>query len=471
MTTPTYTNPGWVNVPSSGIDNFAAYNNNLTFAPDGTPYLSFRDNDGIQHLSKFNGTSWDDVPEANFTYIDGNENTTNDLMYNTTVTFAPDGTLYQAFESTNYNNNVVVRKFDGTTWSLLGDPIPGNDYVLSLVVAPDGTPYATVINYDTNEASVKKFNGTAWVSLDNTNGVVASYTDSASLAFAKDGTPYLLYHYTTGDGWPIAVKKFVSGAWADVGSPSAGNDTANISPLVFAPNGTPYVAYGDSQSGSYATVKKFDGSDWVLVGTGGDASGHSLYDSNTPPPLLAFGPDGAPYVLNDSKNLKMFNGTSWVNVGGSSLPWGTDGSLAFAPNGTPYMAYTDGDTATPVVKKIGTTSSPSLSTVVTYHSGNIHSTLKTWTLLVTNKNSATGAATNAVLDSMSLTQTFPGGAPCTPVISALPTIGALSIGQSKNATVKINFAGCATNARFTTTFNFTDGGSAVGTSTIYNQVQ
>ncbi len=473
--TATYLNPGWVNVANSGLgdnsgtNNVLAANNVLAFAPDGTPFLSYKDlNPGYGILKTFNGTVWNDVTGADY-YGGG------DIMQCTTVAFAPDGTLYQAFVSNN-GGTLNVRKFKGGSWSTVGDTISGSINNIFLAIAPDGTPYVSFTDANNfGVVAVKKFNST-WVSV----GTLTSNADYTSLAFAQEGTPYLSYRDTTNAYNTVSVQKLVTGSWETAGSSfvtdSNTSDPVSVSNLVFAPDGTPYVAYGDGDQQYFATVKKLVGSAWELVGTAGGASDVSI-DSNTNL-KLAIGPDGAPYLMYQDQGadykvtVKKFTGGSWQNVGAPTFTTrANDISMAFAPDGTPSVAYTDNVSGLPKVMKIGTGSSPSLAGVVTYHSGNIHSTLKSWTLLVTNKNSATGAATNTVLDSMSLTQTFPGGTPCTPVIGALPTIGALAIGHSMNTAVKINFAGCASNARFTSTFNFKDGGFAVGTSTIYNQVQ
>jgi hypothetical protein len=89
---------------------------------------------------------------------------------------------------------------------------------------------------------------------------------------------------------------------------------------------------------------KFDGNNWVNVGTAGFSVGEAFSTS------LAFSPSGEPYVAyQDSANsykatVMTFNGTNWVDVGNAGFSSGEADftSLAFSPSGLPYVAYPDG---------------------------------------------------------------------------------------------------------------------------------
>jgi DNA-binding beta-propeller fold protein YncE len=116
--------------------------------------------------------------------------------------------------------------------------------------------------------------------------------------------------------------------------------------LAFSPNGTPYVAYEDYSHTDKATVMEYSGtgtSGWVTVGLPGFSANTATFES------LAFSPNGTPYVAyrdagNGQKATVMeYNGGSWVTVGsaGFSANTATQESLAFSPNGTPYVAYDD----------------------------------------------------------------------------------------------------------------------------------
>ena len=75
-------------------------------------------------------------------------------------------------------------------------------------------------------------------------------------------------------------------------------------------------------NGYKATVMRYDGSAWVAVGGAGFSAGQAVYTS------LAFAPDGTPYVAymdvaNGCKATVMrYDGSGWVAVGGAGISAG-----------------------------------------------------------------------------------------------------------------------------------------------------
>jgi hypothetical protein len=88
---------------------------------------------------------------------------------------------------------------------------------------------------------------------------------------------------------------------------------------------------------------KFDGTNWINVGSAGFSKGESDYIS------LAFSPTGQPYVAyedygNSQKATVMkFDGSNWVNVGNADFSKGSaqGTNLAFSPSGVPYVSFKD----------------------------------------------------------------------------------------------------------------------------------
>jgi hypothetical protein len=82
---------------------------------------------------------------------------------------------------------------------------------------------------------------------------------------------------------------------------------------------------------------------WVTVGSAGFSADVAAYTS------LAFAPNGTPYLAyqdsgySNKATVMQFNGTAWVPVGSAGFSAGKAQytSLAFAPEGTPYVAYED----------------------------------------------------------------------------------------------------------------------------------
>ncbi len=142
----------------------------------------------------------------------------------------------------------------------------------------------------------------------------------------------------------------------------------------------PYIAFVDQghvEQNPY--VMKFDGMDWVDVGTQPINSGISGYTS------LAFDTDNNPYVAymdgdHDYKGVVMtFNGSSWSSVGS---PYFTEYqasaiSLSISPADTVYIAYQDlahdnklsvmkYDGADPVIREVTEVETPTPDTTPSY---------------------------------------------------------------------------------------------------------
>ncbi len=141
----------------------------------------------------------------------------------------------------------------------------------------------------------------------------------------KDNVPYVAYGARGVDN-KMSVAKFEDGAWKQVGA-------ALFSPVIngshfdfdIAPDGTPYVAFGDKEATSLAnslSVMKFDGSAWSNVGDQGFFKVQAQYVG-----LAALDNGLAVGLQNNSKNgeipqramgIATWNGSAWT-TGESAL--------------------------------------------------------------------------------------------------------------------------------------------------------
>ncbi len=268
-----------------------------------------------------------------------------------TVCFTPDGTATPV--TSNVTTEAAVVLTPGQ-WAGVGSAgfSPGQVGYVSLAFAPDGTPYIA-FNDDANNqgATVEKFNGTAWVVVGSADFSAGS-AEGETLAFAPDGTPYVAYQ-DDANNQGTTVQKFNGTAWVVVGTPNLSMGASRFESLAFSPDGTLYVAYADysnnSASGN-ATVQAFNGSAWNVVGSPAFSAAGTSFES------LAFSPDGTPYVSydddahSDAITVQKYTG-SWSVVGTAGFSAGTASysSLTFSLDGTPYVAYQDyanGDKAT-----------------------------------------------------------------------------------------------------------------------------
>jgi Bacterial Ig-like domain (group 3)/Divergent InlB B-repeat domain len=358
-------NPDWANVGTAGFSASYANLTSLSFAPDGTPYVAYQDagNGSKATVMKYTGTGasgWTSVGSAGFSA--GIPSISGTIS----LSFAPDGTPYVAYRDSSNSGKATVMKYTGTGatgWTPVGlsfSSAIANSTSLSF--APDGTPYVAYQDaFNGSKATVMKYTGTGatgWTSVGSAgfSADAASYT---SPSFAPDGTPYVACMDTSKSNKATVMKYTGTGVtgWAPVGSDGFSAAVATYTSLSFAPDATPYVAYVDGAvsptttgAGGKATLMKFDGSSWGSVGSVGFSAAVTNYTS------LAIAPDGTPYVAykdgavfpttgaGTKATVMKFDGTRWSNAGSAGFSAGSISftSLSVAPDGAPYVAYVDG---------------------------------------------------------------------------------------------------------------------------------
>lgn len=156
--------------------------------------------------------------------------------------------------------------------------------------------------------------------------------------FVYNGTPYVAFRDTNASD-KASVMKYNGTSWEYVGSPGFSAGAVHATSL-YVYNGTPYVAYRDYGNSEKATVMKYDGNSWVNVGSAGFSDYKAYYTS-------IFVYNGIPYVAyrdQEKATVMKFNSKSWEVVG--SARFSASGvyftSLFIAADGTPYLAYRDG---------------------------------------------------------------------------------------------------------------------------------
>jgi hypothetical protein len=313
----------------------------MAIAPDGTPYVAYVDDilDSEKvTVRKFDGTSWTVVGAPRFS----------SGAAETSIAFAPDGTLYVAIKN-NAAYNVTVWKLGDGAWSTVGTPgfSAINVYDVSLAVAPDGTPYVAY-RLSTGKATLMKFDTSlptpTWGEVGGApGGFSAGAARYTSLAFAPDGTPWVAYRdddLSASGGATVMRFDGTLNSWNLVGARNfSGSPVEDVS-LTFAPDGTPHVAFRDGSGG--ATVMRFDSGSWALVGdrrfSGNDVSYTSLAFAPDGTPFVAYTDLGADGMAGDATVMKL-DGADWAQVGSAGLSVFPTGriSLRFAPDGAPYV--------------------------------------------------------------------------------------------------------------------------------------
>jgi hypothetical protein len=158
----------------------------------------------------------------------------------------------------------------------------------------------------------------------------------------------------------LLLSTAASAQWTYVGTPGFSAGLGSYQSIVVGSDGTPYVAYNDQSflPSGQAVVMKYDGSNWVPVGTPGFTAGMAeqgciTVDAN----------DELYFSFQDAANsnrasVMHFNGSSWVYVGAPGFSTGsvTYTSLRADASGTLYCAYVDASSGRATVKTFNGTS-------------------------------------------------------------------------------------------------------------------
>ncbi|BAV07451.1 hypothetical protein FLA_3476 [Filimonas lacunae] len=237
------------------------------------------------------------------------------------------GTLYSAGEDIGNSYKVIVKRLEGTEWKTLGTPwfSVGAAIYINMAISPSGVPH--VVYRDGGVFSklvVKKFNGTNWVLVGKEGFSPANYDNARSrLAFAPDGTLYVAYtDYATGMNGKLSVMKFNGTDWVGVGSPGFTSGAVNANDIAVDPLGRPLVAYGNGTNTNKLSVSRFNGTAWEIVGTDGFTASSALNGAMT------LDKSGNPWVVfadatrSNRLTVMKYDGSAWVTVGNAGFTTG-----------------------------------------------------------------------------------------------------------------------------------------------------
>lgn len=266
----------------------------------------------------------------------------------------------------NNNNYILVHKdtqsknfvlkYDGTTWATLGPYIPdgtnppsNTNRIHSIAIDDNDTVYVAYVDVSlTNKVAVKKWDGNAWVYVGSSNGIAINTSGITNIVLKTLNNDLYITYFVPSLGIVVGKYDSANSTWNLVGGFNIANNADELD-LAIDSNETPYLVYRDLSNNSFATVKKFDGTNWVLVGNPTTTIG-SL-------PKINIKSDDTPVIAyisvsgNALINVKEFNGTSWVNFGNSVptsfIPYNmSDRDLGFVldTNDMPYLVYTENTT-------------------------------------------------------------------------------------------------------------------------------
>lgn len=258
------------------------------------------------------------------------------------------GTVYVAFQDYENSYGATVMYFNGSSWVNLGPAgfTSTAAYELSFAIDSGGTPYVAYYD-DSNRANVMKYNGSSWVLVG-----AAAFSEgeiSAPSIAIHNGTPYVAYgdafYADQGDfDHKAVVKKFDGSNWVTVGTPGfTGSEASSIS-LAIDSAGIPYIgfsdwAYANPFEFGKATVMKFDSVNWIAVGFAGFTSGEVRATDlviHADQPYLAY------RDANDKATVVTYTGSTWDPVGAEGFSAGTIDLPSLAvDSGTPWISFKD----------------------------------------------------------------------------------------------------------------------------------
>lgn len=315
---------------------------------NGIPYAAFKGTDvtsnsdrGIS-VMKYNGNSWDTVGARH----GASRFATNIVTDYVTLALNNNGVPYVAYQDPSNGYKATVVKYSGSQWDTIGGLSISSDQALnlSLTVDKNSMPYVAYKNETSGGGiTVYKYNGIKWDTVGRRimSGPTAAFTPS--IVCDNAGTPYIVY---TDVYQKATVKKFNGTTWVTVGIADFTANQVDKTTLAIDAAGTPYIAFFDYGVAYKGSVMKFDGTNWVNVGIPGFTLNGAIGNIS-----IAIDAAGLPYVTytaknsyNNSVSVMKFDGANWVSIGQPVISESNCEYASISLNniGTPYIVYGSG---------------------------------------------------------------------------------------------------------------------------------
>ena len=235
----------------------------------------------------------------------------------------------------NINDSIFIKKWNGTTWENFGSATgyvnKGNNALLKFNSLNE--PFVAFSNYSVfgGKCSVMNLNSGVW------NYYISTFVtnfQAVQLDFniASDNTVYIIAQNS--NGGVVSVYKPNGSVWSLVGpTANIANGIANFPKITIGPANIPYIFYGDNSVNGAATVRKWNGVDWELVGN----QGFSVTSIGFSDLKIV---NGIPTVIfqNGSSQVMQFENGIWSTYG-NILGLGNSHALAIRNDNTVFAAY------------------------------------------------------------------------------------------------------------------------------------
>lgn len=316
-------------------DNVFLQKVSLVIDNNNVPYVAYRTFTGQSSIQKFVNGVWTNIPFSE--------------------SFALPKLVFDSQNNLNIlaifgtSEHAGLRKFNGSTWTSVGPSSISNGFTdhLSVDFDTNNIPYVAYSNFASSQKlTVKKLNNGVW---QNVGATVLSNDDAEDITIRlnDDDVPYVVYKNVNFFNPVTILKTFNGTEWVGVG-PSNGVIASNVRNVSFEIDQNDVLVVATSiESTNNTTVRKFDGTDWNIVGQPwlhGFRNALMLNSANEP--MVGF--------TDDLAGMKRYDGTNWITLGDESLSGNSKSehfSMTIAGDDTPFFAYHTKDDTDIVVKK------------------------------------------------------------------------------------------------------------------------
>jgi len=295
-------------------------------AVDDTGYVYaggyFENSSGNTYVAKWNGTVWSELGGSNSLTALGNFKSNASIEYNIVqIVTDNSGNLYVGGDLSDVNGIQFISKWNGSKWSKVqtgNDTLPFN-YTRSLAVDKSGNLYASgqyyysSVNY--SSSFVAKWNGSSW----NTLGGFKTDSIINQIAVDNSGNVYAAGAFRNANGYYYVIK-WNGSTWSELGT-GANALKANgvINALALDNSGNLYAAGNFTDANGVYYTAKWNGTTWSELGTGANALNSDGLGVNGTVYALATDKSGNVYMggayMYSGTNIWQWNGTNWNQLG------------------------------------------------------------------------------------------------------------------------------------------------------------
>lgn len=298
-----YDSNGWTQVGSSGISSSYLRSPRIAIDTNALPFISY-DEGGIS-VSYYNGLGW--VNRGNSEFSPGSaDNPCIAIDKNT-------NTAYVAFEDQANGLKASVMTYNGSSWVNVGQPgfTQGEVDYLDIAIDMNGIPYVVTSSRNPDETSIHKFNGSAWIIVGNLN---VEYVKSTKIAIDSDDNPSIVCTDYS-NGLKATVRRFEGNSWKILGDTGIIKTPPDLYKMTVDTNENVYVAYIDQDNNDRVSVKKYDGANWEFLGSSG-FSATSVFDLDI---KVDYSGNVFVFSTENQKKLRVFDGNSWQEIDTTGL--------------------------------------------------------------------------------------------------------------------------------------------------------